>query len=209
MPKGIPNEKSGIDVGMLKPEEKRALALKLLGETDTDAVEAIRLAEQERDTQTKLDMAQQDEEKKQRSEKHYWIEIPRRSPEDTEPDVFVGAAGVSYIIQKDVPVPVPQSVLNVLDNAVIYSHVPIVDEARGVKYVKKVKYKRYPYSRLSDATPEEVAQFRAKAEEIRKANDDISIGQEMAKVQLIQESMAGQEEPFIPAYLREQEESPV
>jgi len=194
---------------MLKPEEKRALALKLLGETDTDAVEAIRLAEQERDTQTKLDMAQQDEEKKQRSEKHYWIEIPRRSPEDTEPDVFVGAAGVSYIIQKDVPVAVPQSVLNVLDNAVIYSHVPIVDEARGVKYVKKVKYKRYPYSRLSDATPEEVAQFRAKAEEIRKANDDISIGQEMAKVQLIQESMAGQEEPFIPAYLREQEESPV
>jgi len=195
----------------LTDAQKRSLALKLLEETgDKQVIDEIHLAEQERDTQAKLDMAQKDEEARQRQERHWWIEIPRRGPEDTETHVFVGAGGVSYWIQKDVPVPVPKSVLDVLDMATIIGHVPVTDEALGVKFVKKIKFKRYPYSRLSEATPDELVRFRAEQDEIRKAADDTSIGQEMAKAQLQRESLVHMEEaPFIPAYLQGEVEKPV
>src|SRR5678816_1021739 len=134
-------------VDQLTDAQKRSLALKLLEQTDPQVLDAVHLAEQERDTQAKLDMAQHDEEKRQRNEKHYWIEINRRGPDDSESHVFVGAGGVSYWIQKDVPVPVPKSVLDVLDAAVIVGHVPVTDEALGVKFIKKIRFKRYPYSR--------------------------------------------------------------
>ena len=197
-------------VDRLTDAQKRSLALKLLEETDPQVMDAVHLAEQERDTQAKLDMAQKDEEQRQRSEKHYWIEINRRGPEDTETHVFVGAGGVSYWIQKDVPVPVPKSVLDVLDMAVVIGHVPVTDEALGVKFVKKIKFKRYPYSRLSEATEDEIVKFRAEQDEIRKAADDTSIGQEMAKAQLQRESLLHHEEaPFIPAYLQGEVEKPV
>jgi len=187
----------------LTDAEKRSLALKLLGETDPQVADAVHLAEQERDTQAKLDMAQHDEEKRQRNEKHYWIEINRRGPEDSESHVFVGAGGVSYWIQKDVPVPVPKSVLDVLDMAVITGHVPVTDEGLGVKFIKKIKFKRYPYSRLSEATPDEITKFRAEQDDLRRAADDTSIGQEMAKAQLQRESLLHQDDaPFIPAYLQ-------
>jgi len=188
----------------LTDAQKRSLALKLLEQTDPQVLEAVHIAEQERDMQTKLDMAQHDEEKRQRNEKHIWIEIPRRGPDDSETHVFVGAGGVSYWIQKDVPVPVPKSVLDVLDMAVITGHVPVTDEALGVKFIKKMKFKRFPYSRLSEATAEEVAKFREEQDEIRKAADDTSIGQEMAKAQLQRESLLHQQDdaPFIPAYLQ-------
>lgn len=197
-------------IGRLTDAQKRSLALKLLEETDPQVADAVHLAEQERDTQAKLDMAQHDEEQRQRKEKHYWIEINRRGPDDSETHVFVGAGGVSYWIQKDVPVPVPKSVLDVLDMAVITGHVPVTDESLGVKFVKKIKFKRYPYSRLSEATEDEITKFRAEQDDIRKAADDTSIGQEMAKAQLQRESLLHQEEaPFIPAYLRGEEEKPV
>ena len=187
----------------LTDAQKRSLALKLLEQTDPQVLEAVHIAEQERDMQTKLDMAQHDEEKRQRNERHFWIEIPRRGPDDSETHVFVGAGGVSYWIQKDVPVPVPKSVLDVLDMAVITGHVPVTDEALGVKFIKKMKFKRFPYSRLSEATPEEVNKFREEQDEIRKSADDTSIGQEMAKAQLQRESLLHQDEaPFIPAYLQ-------
>ncbi len=196
-------------IGRLTDAQKRSLALKLLEETDPQVADAVHLAEQERDTQQKLDMAQHDEEKRQRGEKHYWIEINRRGPEDSESHVFVGASGVSYWIQKDVPVPVPKSVLDVLDAAVITGHVPVTDEALGVKFVKKIKFKRYPYSRLSEASSEEIDKFRSEQDEIRKSADDTSIGQEMAKAQLQRESLLHQEEaPFIPAYLQGETEKP-
>lgn len=197
-------------VDRLTDAQKRSLALKLLEETDPQVMDAVHLAEQERDSQAKLDMAQKDEEKRQREEKHYWIEIPRRGPDDTETHVFVGAGGVSYWIQKDVPVPVPQSVLNVLDMAVVIGHVPVTDEALGVKFVKKIKFKRFPYSRLGEATADEVTKFRAEQDELRKAADDTSIGQEMARAQLIRESIVHQEEaPFVPAYLQGEIGKPV
>jgi len=191
--------------------QKRSLALKILEDTSPQVMEAVKLAEQERDMQAKLDMAQKDEEERQRNEKHFWIEIQRRGPEDSETHVFVGAGGVSYWIQKDVPVPVPTSVLHVLDNATIYSHVPITDEALGVKYVKKVKFKRYPYSRLGEATKQEVSKFRSEQDEARKQAEDVTIGQEMAKSQLVRESATKQfeEAPFIPAYLQGESESVV
>ena len=196
-------------VDRLTYAQKRSLALKLLEETDPQVMDAVHLAEQERDTQAKLDMAQKDEEKRQQAEKHYWIEINRRGPDDTESHVFVGAGGVSYWIQKDVPVPVPTSVLNVLDMAIITGHVPVTDEALGVKFVKKIKFKRYPYSRLAEATPDEILKFRAEQDELRKAADDTSIGQEMAKAQLVRESLIHQDEaPFIPAYLQGETERP-
>jgi hypothetical protein len=196
-------------VDQMSDSEKRSLALKLLEETDPQVLDAVHLAEQERDTQAKLDMSQHDEEKRQRAEKHWWIEINRRGAEDTESHVFVGAGGVSYWIQKDVPVPVPKSVLDVLDMAVVTGHVPVTDEALGVKFVKKVKFKRYPYSRLSEATSEEVAKFRAEQDDIRKSADDTAIGQEMAKAQLQRESLLQHEDaPYIPAYLQGGEEKP-
>ncbi len=196
-------------VDQMTDSQKRSLALKLLEQTDPQVLDAVHLAEQERDTQAKLDMAQHDEERRQRAEKHYWIEIARRGPEDSESHVFVGAGGVSYWIQKDVPVPVPKSVLDVLDMAVIIGHVPVTDEALGVKFVKKIKFKRYPYSRLSEATPEEITKFRAEQDEIRKSADDTTIGQEMAKAQLQRESLLHHEEaPFIPAYLQGETEKP-
>jgi hypothetical protein len=194
----------------LTDSEKRSLALKLLEETDPQVADAVHLAEQERDTQAKLDMAQHDEEKRQRAEKHYWIEINRRGVDDSESHVFVGAGGVSYWIQKDVAVPVPKSVLDVLDNAIIIGHVPVTDEGLGVKFIKKVKVKRYPYSRLGEATPDEITKFRAEQDDIRKAADDTSIGQEMAKAQLQRESLLHQDDaPFIPAYLQGETEKPV
>ena len=194
----------------LTDAQKRSLALKLLEETDPQVADAVHLAEQERDTQAKLDMAQHDEEKRQRNEKHYWIEINRRGPEDSESHVFVGAGGVSYWIQKDVPVPVPKSVLDVLDMAVITGHVPVTDEGLGVKFIKKIKFKRYPYSRLSEATEEEITKFRAEQDDLRKAADDTAIGQEMAKAQLQRESLLHHDDaPFIPAYLQGEVEKPV
>jgi len=194
----------------LTDAEKRSLALKLLEETDPQVADAVHLAEQERDTQAKLDMAQHDEEKRQRNEKHYWIEINRRGPEDAESHVFVGAGGVSYWIQKDVPVPVPKSVLDVLDMAVITGHVPVTDEGLGVKFIKKIKFKRYPYSRLSEATDDEITKFRAEQDDLRKAADDTAIGQEMAKAQLQRESLLHHDDaPFIPAYLQGEVEKPV
>jgi len=193
----------------LTDAEKRSLALKLLEETDPQVADAVHLAEQERDTQAKLDMAQHDEEKRQRNEKHYWIEINRRGPDDSESHVFVGAGGVSYWIQKDVPVPVPKSVLDVLDMAVITGHVPVTDEGLGVKFIKKIKFKRYPYSRLSEATEEEITKFRAEQDDLRKAADDTAIGQEMAKAQLQRESLLHHDDvPFIPAYLQGEVEKP-
>lgn len=193
----------------LTDTQKRAYALKMLEETDPQAMHALKTAEQERDMNVKLDMAQHDEEERQRNEKHYWIQIEQRGPEDTEGNVFVGASGVSYWIQKNVPVPVPLSVLHVLDNATIFSHVPISDEALGVKYIKKVKFKRYPYSRLGEATKEEVKKFRDEQDQARKAAEDITIGQETAKSMLVRDSMTHVEEaPFIPAYLQGEVERP-
>jgi len=199
-----PNLSTEAALDKLTDAQKRSLALELLKQTDPQVLDAVRIAEQERDMQTKLDMAQHDEEKRQRNERHYWIEIPRRGPDDSETHVFVGAGGVSYWIQKDVPVPVPKSVLDVLDMAVVTGHVPVTDEALGVKFIKKMKFKRFPYSRLSEATPEEITKFREEQDEIRKAADDTSIGQEMAKAQLQRESLLHQQDdaPFIPAYLQ-------
>jgi len=199
-----PNLSTEAALDKLTDAQKRSLALKLLEQTDPQVLDAVHIAEQERDMQVKLDMAQHDEEKRQRNEKHFWIEIPRRGPDDSETHVFVGAGGVSYWIQKDVPVPVPKSVLDVLDMAVITGHVPVTDEALGVKFIKKMKFKRFPYSRLSEATPEEVTKFREEQDEIRKAADDTSIGQEMAKAQLQRESLLHQQDdtPFVPAYLQ-------
>ena len=194
----------------LTDAQKRAYALKLLEDTDPQALEALKTAEQERDMNVKLEMAQKDEEDRQRNEKHYWIQIEQRGPEDTEQNVFVGASGVSYWIQKNVPVPVPISVLHVLDNATIVSHVPITDEALGVKYVKRVKFKRYPYSRLGEATTEEVKKFRDEQDQAKKAAEDITIGQELAKSQLVRDSINSHldEAPFIPAYLQGEVEKP-
>jgi len=199
-----PNLSTEAALDKLTDAQKRSLALELLKQTDPQVLDAVRIAEQERDMQTKLDMAQHDEEKRQRNERHFWIEIPRRGPDDSETHVFVGAGGVSYWIQKDVPVPVPKSVLDVLDMAVVTGHVPVTDEALGVKFIKKMKFKRFPYSRLSEATPEEITKFREEQDEIRKAADDTSIGQEMAKAQLQRESLLHQQDdaPFIPAYLQ-------
>jgi len=199
-----PNLSTEAALNKLTDAQKRSLALELLKQTDPQVLDAVRIAEQERDMQTKLDMAQHDEEKRQRNERHFWIEIPRRGPDDSETHVFVGAGGVSYWIQKDVPVPVPKSVLDVLDMAVVTGHVPVTDEALGVKFIKKMKFKRFPYSRLSEATPEEITKFREEQDEIRKAADDTSIGQEMAKAQLQRESLLHQQDdaPFIPAYLQ-------
>lgn len=183
--------------------QKRALALKLLGETDPDVLDAVKLAEQERDTQSKIDNSLKDEETKQRNEPHYWIEVNRMGPDDSETHVFVGAAGVSYLLQKDVMVPVPKSVLDVLDNAVIMGFVPIIDEQLGVKFLKPIRYKRYPYSRLSEATREEVNNYRVEQEGKRRAAEDMVMGQEMSRARLTQDSIANQETPFVPAYLKE------
>lgn len=187
----------------MTPAQKRALALKLLGETDPDVLDAVRLAEQEKETQVKIDNSLRDEESKQRNEPHYWIEVNRMGPDDSETHVFIGAAGVSYQLQKDVMVPVPKSVLDVLDNAVITGFVPIIDEQLGVKFLKPIRYKRYPYSRLSEATREEVENFRAEQESKRRAAEDMVMGQEMARARLTQDSIASQEAPFVPAYLKE------
>lgn len=187
----------------LTPEQKRALAIKLLGETDPDLHDAVKLAEQEKETQVKIDNSLRDEATKQRNEPHFWIEINRMGPDDSEPEVFVGAAGVSYNIQKDVMVPVPQSVLDVLENAVVISHVPIVDENLGVKYAKKVRFKRRPYSRIGPASKEEVANWHAEQDNKRQIAEGITIGQEVARATLVQEAILNQEEPFVPAYLKE------
>src|SRR5262245_18436717 len=122
-------------VECLSPEEKRALALKLLGGTDAD--EELRKAEQEKQSQVRLEQVEKDWLSKLRKEPHFWIEINRRAPDDGETHVFVGCAGVPYWIQKDVKVPVPQSVLNIPDNAVITGHVPIIDESLQVTWIKK------------------------------------------------------------------------
>ena len=201
MARPIKNETESI-IDNLRPEQKRAFALKLLQETDPDVIEAVHLAEQEKETQHKIDMSLKDEETRQRNEKHYWIEVNRMGPDDSETHVFVGAAGVSYQLQKDVAVPVPKSVLDVLDNAIITGFVPIIDEGLGVKFLKPIKYKRYPYSRLGEATPEEVENFRADQENKRRASEDMVLGQEMARARLTEDSIAHQEVPFVPAYLK-------
>lgn len=63
---------------------------------------------------------------------------------DNEPrDIFVGADGRDFRIRRGVDVPVPKSVLEVLDNAVLgVAEVDPNDETKTVV----VERKRFPYS---------------------------------------------------------------
>lgn len=188
----------------MTPEEKRALALKYLEETDPDVFEAVNQAQQEKESQGKVDDAMRDEAERQRNEPHFWLELHRVNPE--EPDTqFFGCAGVSYLLQRGVRVPVPESLLKVLDNAEVGGFVPIVDEVLGVKYLRPVKFRRFSISMYGPATKEEVEKFRAECDRKRLAAEGQIPSQEMARARLTGQSInnSPEQEPFVPAYLQQ------
>ena len=93
-----------------------------------------------------------------RDEPHVWLTIPAME-EDPDPDgtVYVGANEQSYHIRKGVRVCVPQTVVDILKEAVVEGTVPGRD-LRGNP--RRVKYQRVPFSVEGPATPEEAEEFR-------------------------------------------------
>ena len=72
----------------------------------------------------------------------------------------------------------PRCVIDVLNNAVIEGFVPIVDEVRGIKWLKPVKYKRFPFSILGPASPKEVEDFRKEQARKQAAMEQGVLGRE-------------------------------
>ena|SRR2546422_2762009 len=91
----------------------------------------------------------------QKQEPHVWIEI-QSTEGDPDHNTFVGYNGVSYIIKKGTKVPVPEGVVNIL------SYAELVEEyldPQGNKQIRK--WKRFPYSVLGPAHPEDVKSWKA------------------------------------------------
>jgi hypothetical protein len=151
-------------------EEKLSAVLAALEAIDPEQAKVIRESLAQKENEKKIEQLLQTEHDKQRGEKHYWIEI-NRLPEDTEGHVFIGAAGVNYQIEKGVRVPVPRSVVEILNNAEVTGFIPVVDYATNQKHLKPVKYKRYPFSVYGEALPPAVERWKRSEEEKARARE--------------------------------------
>jgi hypothetical protein len=153
-----------------KAQQTLDAALAALEAVDPERATVIRNSLAEKENEKKIEALLQSEADKQQAEKHYWIEI-NRLPEDTEGHVFVGAAGVSYQIEKGVRVPVPRSVVEILNHAEVSGYIPVVDFATNQKVLKPVKYKRYPFSVYGEAPPPAVERWKKVEEEKARARE--------------------------------------
>lgn len=98
---------------------------------------------------------------KQKKEPHFRIEI-QMLQDDTEEYQYIGAAGVSYYIQKGKEVLVPQSVIDVLKSTKGTKWIEEIDEEYGRKRMKEIPFNRIPYMMGGAVTPAEVAAWKKK-----------------------------------------------
>jgi len=114
--------------------------------------------------------AAKDQLTRQRNEQHYWITPVVLGPDDTETEIYVGAAGVSYLLKKGERMPVPVSVLNALALAKVDMYAPVID-ANGVKRQVRRIYDRYPFTNHGEASKEDVANWKAeqKAQHVKRS----------------------------------------
>lgn len=141
------------------PADAVLQALAILRANDPAMAERLELAIAEQKNEQEIEAALKTEAEKQKEEQHFWIEI-NRLPEDTDSHVFVGAAGVSYQIEKGARVPVPRSVVEILNHAEVIGYIPVVDFTTNTKALKQVKYKRFPFSVFGAASPESVKRWK-------------------------------------------------
>lgn len=167
-------------IAALQATGNDALAIRLLADYVTQPAKTATPEEVE-DERRAAQQIMQDTWTRQRQEQHYWITFNKMGENDNVDTVDIGAAGVMYHVRKGHRVPLPQSAINVMKDAVRvgWDHGrPIMKDGR--RYLRQIRESEYSYVIEGPCSPEEAQEFRnQQAAELKHSQDLLPVGRDV------------------------------
>ena len=105
-----------------------------------------------------MDESAKQEHKSLQKERHFWVEAIQLK-DDLDKMCYVGVNGVSYRFPKGLRCPLPASVVEVLEHALVEYTITRINE-KNERVTENVKYNTYPFSVFGEATPTEVTEWK-------------------------------------------------